>query len=130
MVKKKVLIIDDEPDFLKMMKLRLETLKYDVVTASSGREGLEKAASEDPDAILLDIMMPDIDGLTVLKSIRKSSPDLPVFILTAYSNDELKKAERELDATGLIIKTQDMTKEVKKISTAIDVAVKYRGRTF
>ncbi|MBP7055901.1 MAG: response regulator [Candidatus Omnitrophica bacterium] len=130
MVKKKILIIDDEPDFLKMMKLRLEALKYDVLTASSGREGMEKAKSEDPDAILLDIMMPDIDGLTVLKNIRKSSPDLPVFILTAYSNDELKKVERELNATGLIIKTQDMAKEVKKISTAIDVAVKYRGRTF
>lgn len=130
MRKRKILIVDDEPDFLKMVKVRLEANDYDVITASSGKEGLERSENESPDAVLLDIMMPDIDGLSVLRKIRASDPDLPVFMLTAYSSEEMKKIERELNATGLIIKTRDLGSEIKKIAAAIDMAVKFRRKGY
>lgn len=129
MAKKKILLVDDEADFLTVMKARLEANNYNVVTASDGNEGLVMAERENPDAILLDIMMPGIDGLSVLRKIRALRPDLPVFILTAYSDNDLKKTERELDATGLIIKTKDLGVEIKKIATAIELAVKYKDKS-
>jgi len=129
MGKNKILLVDDDAAFLKAIKVRLETNGFDVITASNGKEGLEKAEIENPDAVLLDIMMPDIDGLSVLRQIRSRDPHLPIFILTAYSNDEMKKIERELNATGLIMKTGDMADEIEKISAAINIAVKYRGKT-
>lgn len=128
MEKKKVLIVDDDDAFLKAMKVRLETSGYEVIAASNGKEGLEKVEAKHPDAVLLDIMMPDINGLEVLRQIRSRDPHLPVFMLTAYSSAEMKKTERELNATGLIMKTGDMADEIQNISTAIEMAVKYRGR--
>ena len=129
MEKKKVLLVDDDPAFLKAIKARLEANSYDVITAPNGKEGLEKIKKNNPDAVLLDIMMPEIDGLSILRQIRSQDPHLPVFMLTAYSSDEMKKIERELNASGLIMKTGDMADEIQKISTAIDMAVKFRGKT-
>jgi two-component system, OmpR family, alkaline phosphatase synthesis response regulator PhoP len=82
---KKILLVDDDPDLVKAVRMILESKKYQVSAAYGGIEGLEKARSESPDLIVLDVMMPDKDGYTVCKEL-KSDPQLnkiPVLLLTA-----------------------------------------------
>lgn len=85
MNKKKVLLVDDEVDFVKMVKMRLEANDYEVLTAYNGKEFLEKVKKVKPDMILLDILMPEMDGYTALKELKqlKEAKDIPVIILTA-----------------------------------------------
>ena len=66
----KILVVDDEERFLEMMVIRLESYGYEVITAIDGQEGLNKAKSESPDLILLDVMMPEIDGFEVCKLLK------------------------------------------------------------
>ena len=86
MPKKRILIIDDEDDIREVAQLSLETIPgWEVLTARSGREGLEMAVAEQPDAILLDVMMPDVDGPTTFQKLQ-AKPEIshiPVVLLTA-----------------------------------------------
>jgi two-component system alkaline phosphatase synthesis response regulator PhoP len=85
---KKILLVDDDPDFLEAVSLILKPKKFDVVTAYDGIEGLKKAKSEKPDLIVLDVMMPEKDGYAVCKEL-KSSPQMshiPVLLLTAVAS--------------------------------------------
>ena len=68
----KILIVDDEAIFGKIAQVRLEAKGYEVITAKNGLEGLEKAKSEKPDLIILDILMPEMNGNTMLKEVRKN----------------------------------------------------------
>ena len=124
---KKILVVDDEPDFLRMIKMRLEAKGYDVVTATNGKEALENFKSEKPDAVLLDIMMPGIDGLQVLRKIRRHDKDLPVFIITAFSSEERIKLATKMNASGFIIKTGDLQEEIERVFTASRMADRFRA---
>lgn len=126
MDKKKILVVDDEPDFLKVIKMRLEADDYDVITASDGEKALNKVKVEQPDAVLLDILMPGLDGLETLKKIRKKDKNLPVFIITAFSNEERFKLANKLGSSGFIVKTSDLKEEVKNISAALALADSYK----
>jgi two-component system alkaline phosphatase synthesis response regulator PhoP len=82
---KKILVIDDDPDLVEATSMILKSRHYDVVAAYGGVEGLEKAKTENPDLIVLDVMMPDKDGYTLCKEL-KADPALnaiPVLLLTA-----------------------------------------------
>src|SRR4030067_1068094 len=82
---KKILIVDDDPDLVEAVTMSLESKNYDVAAAYGGIEGLEKAKSENPDLIVLDVMMPDKDGYVVCKEM-KADPKLskiPILLLTA-----------------------------------------------
>jgi len=128
MAKKKILIVDDEIDFLEMMKLRLEANNYSVVTAMDGNEALEKFKAEKPAAILLDILMPGMDGLDVLKKIRKENDRIPIFIVTAFSNEERFKLANKFNASGFIVKTSDLQREIQNITSAIAISEDFKGR--
>jgi len=80
----KILIVDDEKNILKLYQAELEDEGYTVVTANSGREALDIFEKEDPDIVTLDVLMPDIDGIQVLRQIKEKRPELPVIMLTAY----------------------------------------------
>ncbi len=126
MDKKKILLVDDEPAFLELLKLRLEINGYDVTTALSGQEALEKMSSRKFDAALLDIIMPDPDGLEVLRRIRKDYPDFPVFMITAFSpedefNQERFKVAKGLNANGFIFKAGDLSQEIKNVNTLLEI---------
>jgi len=84
---KKIMIVDDEPDTIDLVKLVLETEGYKVVEAFSGRECLDKLAKEKPDVVLLDIMMPEMDGWEVFGRIKEMYEDLPVAMLTVRDQD-------------------------------------------
>ncbi len=82
---KKILVVDDDPDLVETTCIILKTKNYDVVTAYGGIEGLEKAKSEKPDLIVLDVMMPDKDGYAVCKELKADAElsSIPVLLLTA-----------------------------------------------
>ncbi len=110
MTAKRILIVDDEEDIREVAQLTLEAVGgWEVLTAASGDEGLAKAEAEQPDAILLDIMMPDLDGLTTFQQLQANpvTQDIPVILLTAKVQvaDRLRFAE--LGLTAMIFKPFD-----------------------
>jgi len=87
---KKILAVDDERHIVRLIQVNLERAGYEVVTAYDGREALKKIADERPDLVVLDVMMPYMDGLETLKQIRANAAtrDLPVIMLTAKAQDQ------------------------------------------
>ncbi len=128
MAKRKILIVDDEPDFLEVMRARLEASDYEVTTAANGEDALNYVKNNKPDAVLLDVLMPGIDGLEVLRRIRKMDDSLPVYIITAFSTDERFKAANRLGASGFIVKTDDLAKEVDNITSALNMSAKFHKK--
>lgn len=124
--KKRILLVDDEPDFVELISHRLQINGYEVMAVINGKEALNILEKERFDAVLLDIIMPQMDGLTTLKLIRKRDKDLPVFMLTAYSDDERFKAANKLNASGFIVKTADLQKEISNITSILRISDKYK----
>src|SRR5210317_1687645 len=87
---KRILVIDDLPENVLMLKDRLEHEGYEVLTAYNGRSGIEKAQAEVPDLILLDVMMPDINGFEVCKTLVSDgrTSDIPIILVTAKTDPE------------------------------------------
>ena len=88
--RRKVLVVDDEADVLLLCRVNLEFEGYDVVEAADGEQAMEKVASERPDVILLDVMMPKMDGWQVLAALKANAEtaDIPVVMLTAKVQDQ------------------------------------------
>jgi two-component system alkaline phosphatase synthesis response regulator PhoP len=88
-VPKKILAVDDEKHIVRLVQVNLERAGYLVVTASDGKEALAKVAEEKPDLVVLDVMMPYMDGFEVLQNLRRnpSTRDIPVIMLTAKAQD-------------------------------------------
>lgn len=110
MEKKKILTVDDEVDIVKGMEVRLKFAGYDVITAYDGLEALNKARSEKPDLIILDLMLPKLDGLKVcalLKSDTRYSR-IPIIILTAKAQESDIKLGKEVKADLYLTKPFDI----------------------
>lgn len=107
---KSVLLVEDNDFIRNMYQLKLAKSGYTVVEATDGAMALEKLQTFKPDLILLDLMMPNVDGVTVLKELNKQAiiPDLPVVVLTNMLNPATLNEVRELGARDYIIKT-DLT---------------------
>ena len=121
---KKILVVDDKPYLVDLMASRLKANGYEVVTATNGREGLEKAKEETPDLILLDIAMPDMDGYRVLRHLKEfpGTQDIPVMILTVKKwNQDIQKAIAA-GAADYIVKPFDPVKLLEKIGAALQNA--------
>ncbi len=99
----RILIIEDEPNLRKTLKMNLKEQGYKVFTAADGQEGLEKARTKAPDLILLDLMLPGLDGLSLLRAVRQHS-DVPVLVLTARTADMDKIIGLESGADDYITK--------------------------
>lgn len=103
MNKKKIMIVDDEPKIVRFVAANLKSLDFETLTCQSGAEALEKAEEFDPDLILLDLMMPGMDGFDVLKRLRSYS-SVPVIMLTARSNGADKVQGLNLGADDYLTK--------------------------
>jgi two-component system, OmpR family, alkaline phosphatase synthesis response regulator PhoP len=114
--KKKILVVDDEPDILMVLKARLEGNGYEVVTALNGEAGLHAARAEDPDLIVLDVMMPVMDGFEFFKIIKQEPAysNIPILMLTARG--AMKDTFNALDADGFMSKPFDSKELVEKIA--------------
>jgi len=100
----KVLVIDDEPGIRSLLDTLLRRKGYAVVLADGGRKGLELFRRERPDVIVLDLKMPEMDGVTVLQQIRSLNPDQPVIILTGAGTPEREQQVRTLGVTEFVEK--------------------------
>ena len=86
--KKKVLLVDDDPDFVEAVKVIVQSGGYDVKVACDGKEGLEAVAADRPDIIILDVMMPVMDGHKACAALKgnKETADIPIILLTAVAD--------------------------------------------
>jgi CheY-like chemotaxis protein len=116
---RRVLLIDDEDDIREVTQLSLEMVaRWDVISANSGAEGIRRAVAEQPDAILLDMMMPDMDGPTTFNHLR-AHPDtrhIPVILLTAKVQGA---GQLTLDVAAIIPKPFDPMRLPGQIATAL-----------
>lgn len=123
---KKVLIVDDDLVLRQLYTDRLQTEGYKILTASNGEEGLEAVKNEKPDVIILDIMMPKMNGIDVLKNLRSQSEtkDIPVIVLTALLQ-QIKQIEEVLGPKDSYLMKSEMVPAdvVKKIQAALGSTV-------
>ncbi|WP_416668053.1 response regulator [Egbenema bharatensis] len=107
MMTKRILIIDDEYDIRAVAQLTLKTIGgWNVLSAASGHQGLDKAAEEQPDAILLDVMMPDMDGIETFRALQANptTQSIPVILMTAKVQASEQRRFAELAVAGIITK--------------------------
>ena len=102
--KKKILIVDDEPSIQDLLVFNLEKEGYKTITASDGEEGISLALSQNPDLILLDVMLPKADGLTVCKKIRQTMSKVPIIMLSAKGEEIDKILGLEIGADDYMTK--------------------------
>ena len=106
MAKKRILLVDDEPNVLKLLGKRLQFNNYDVVTAQNGKEGIAKALGWKPQLIVLDLLMPDMDGIQVCHQLKanRTTADIPVVMLTAAGIENAEKIGLGAGAVAVINK--------------------------
>ena len=110
MAKKRILIIDDEEDFGRLLKLNIEkTGEYEALLATNGGDGVALVKVQRPDLVLLDIMMPGMDGLATLTQIKAVAPELPVAMVTACWNEEEARRIMAAGAYEYITKPVDFS---------------------
>ena len=114
----KILLIDDEQDFLNIMAERMEARDMNVSTASSAKEGLEKAAAGTFDAVILDLRMPEMDGMEALKILKEKNPDLEVILLTGHATLKDGVEAMKLGALDLLEKPADINTLTERIQSA------------
>jgi DNA-binding response OmpR family regulator len=123
-MRKKILIIEDEHDLIKGLKLNLTDEGFDVDWAVNGLEGLSKAIKEAPDLIILDIMLPEMDGLEVCRNLRQKNIAIPIIILTAKGEEIDKVLGLELGADDYITKPFS----VRELLARIKARLRYSER--
>jgi len=117
----KILIVDDEEHIRFLYAEELADEGYEVATADSGFEILERIEREKPDLIILDIKMVDYNGLDILQDIRNKFYDLPVILCTAY--DTFKEDMKSIAADFYVIKSFDLTELKSKVKMALEASV-------
>ncbi|MFH1426992.1 MAG: response regulator, partial [Patescibacteria group bacterium] len=112
--KKKILIIEDDQVISTMYKIKFTADGYDVIYADTGVKGLESAKKNKPDIILLDIILPELDGFAILQEIKKDSKikKIPVIMLTNLGTEEDKKKGEKFGAADYIVKASLTPSEV------------------
>jgi len=116
----KVLLVDDEPHFIKMLAERLEGRGFNVETAGGGSEAIDKVKGEPYDAIILDLLMPDMDGLETLKHLKEVNPDLQIILLTGHGTIDQGVEAMKLGAMDFVEKPADFQELLEKIRKAKD----------
>ena len=114
----KILVADDEPNIVRLLRLYLQNEGHDVVAAGDGREALERFRDQAPDLVLLDLMMPELSGLDVCAEIRKES-NVPVLMLTARTEDIDKVVGLEMGADDYITKPFNPREVVARVKAAL-----------
>ena len=118
---KKVLIVDDEQDIVESLKFVLEAEEYECYTAFNGEDGLKTAKEIIPDLIILDIMMPKMNGYKISRLLKFDSKykDIPIIMLTARSQEEDKLIGEETGANEYITKPFDLDFVVEKVKRSL-----------
>jgi two-component system, OmpR family, phosphate regulon response regulator PhoB len=116
----RVLIVDDDPDILRLVSYNISQAGFEVISASTGRKALEIAQKQHPDLIILDVMLPDVDGMEVCRTLRQQYPSrkIPIIMLTARGDEIDRVVGFELGADDYVAKpfsTRELVLRVKSI---------------
>ncbi len=114
----KVLLVDDETDFLDVMSERMKTRGIDVSTSTSAKEALKLAQDQNFDAVVLDLMMPEMDGIEALTALKEKHPELQIILLTGHGSVEKGVEAMKLGAMDFLEKPIDMNSLTEKIHQA------------
>jgi signal transduction histidine kinase len=119
----RVLVVDDNQSILKVVAMGLQSKGFDVITASNGREGLERAIASDPDLILLDIEMPEVSGLQVCEQLQEnpSTRNIPIIFLSALSEIPDRIRGLDLGAVDYVVKPFDVDELMSRVKAALRV---------
>ncbi len=114
---KKILVVDDEPSILTLLKMNLEMNRYEVLTAENGNDAIQITQAQSPDLILLDLMLPDIDGVSVCQRIRTESATrtIPIIMLTAKTDETDMIIGLEVGADDYITKPFSVREVITRI---------------
>jgi len=115
----KLLVVDDEPNILELLATSLRFAGFEVVTATNGREALDKAETEAPDLAVLDVMLPDMDGFTVTRKLRSSGRLFPVLFLTAKDDTEDKVTGLTVGGDDYVTKPFSLDEVVARIRAVL-----------
>ncbi len=123
---KKILIVEDHTDMRELLTWQVELMGFAAVTAKQGSEGLQKAQSENPDLIILDIMMPGMDGWQAARELKDNpaTKDIPILAATALFRDTDLQTCMDSGCNGYIVKPftfQELQAKVKELIPAVDV---------
>jgi DNA-binding response OmpR family regulator len=114
--RRRVLIVEDEPDLVRGLRDALEFEGFDIVAAGLGREGIRLARERGPDLVLLDLMLPDMNGFSVCEEIRATNPTIPIIMLTARSQESDKIRGLEVGADDYVTKPFSIGELVARIN--------------
>jgi DNA-binding NtrC family response regulator len=114
----RVLLVDDEAEFLETLMKRLKKRRLDVKSATSGKEALQVLEEAPIDVVVLDVKMPDMDGIETLKEIKKVRPRVEVIMLTGHASIEVAMQGMELGAFDYLMKPMDIDELLYKLQDA------------
>ncbi|MGO1653104.1 response regulator [Senegalia sp. (in: firmicutes)] len=121
MIYKKILVVDDEENIVELIKYNLKNNGYDIITAFDGEEAYIKAIKENPDLILLDIMLPMLDGIEVCKKLKKNkqTENIPIIMLTAKTEETDKVLGLEIGADDYITKPFNIRELIARVKAVL-----------
>ncbi|MCB1157333.1 MAG: response regulator [Leptospiraceae bacterium] len=120
MEKKKVLFVDDSGTMRTIVAQTLEMAEFTVLKAGDGKEGLSCFTAQKPDIVITDVNMPEMDGITFIKELRKLDPEIPILVLTTESKDSLKDEAFSSGANGWIVKPFRPAQIISMIKDILD----------
>ncbi|MFH1753948.1 MAG: response regulator [Candidatus Omnitrophota bacterium] len=123
-LKNKILLVDDETDFLEIMGDNIESWGYQVIKASDGGSAMKAISDDRPDVVVLDYVMPDMNGIELLKKIRGVNSSIPVIMFTAKPDTGVIKESAELDITAFVPKLSPYVDTKKSLRSALNMAFK------
>ena len=120
-MKKRILVVDDETEFSELLQFRLAIRDYEVLAAATGTEALNRARSELPDVILLDLLLPDVDGLTLCDILQRlpSTRNTPIIMITAVPTDANRAAAKIAGARGFLGKPLDFVELQRQLDAVL-----------
>ncbi len=132
MVKKRILVVDDVRETLLALKIRLEYANYEVLTATDGEMGLKMAREVNPDLILLDVMLPKIDGFSVCRLLKfdEDYENIPIVMLTAKGQDKDRETGKQVGADVYLTKPyniKELLGHIKMLASDAYIPPKYNS---
>lgn len=124
MSKIRVLMVDDEVDFLSLMRDRIESWGYDLITVLNGKDAIDVIKKNQADAVILDYLMPQMDGVACLAAIRKIDKDIPVIMFTAHPDSSSIKGTENLGVTAFLPKLSAYSDVENSLKVALDISQK------
>lgn len=128
MSKIKIMIVDDEVEFLELIKIRIRSWGYEAVGANNGKDAISLMAKEKPDVAIIDYIMPDTDGVALLKEIRKINKDIPTIMFTAHPDVKSIKGAEKLGINFYIPKLSVYTDLQTNLKSAVDMLASKIGK--